>query len=77
MSKKRRQHSPDLKAKVGLEAFKGIEPGHAFASRYEVNPVHQRRHLRADWPFLRPEANFLTAKAAAERKLDLQQIHKL
>jgi len=25
-SKKRRQHSPDLKAKVGLEALKGIEP---------------------------------------------------
>jgi transposase-like protein len=39
MSKKRRQHSPDLKAKVGLEALKGIEPVHAIASRYEVHPV--------------------------------------
>jgi len=29
MSKKRRQHSPDLKARVGLEALKGIEPIHA------------------------------------------------
>ena len=38
-SKKRRQHSPDLKAKVGLEALKGIEPVHAIASRYEVHPV--------------------------------------
>ena len=39
MSKKRRQRSPDLKAKVGLEALKGIEPVHAIASRYEVHPV--------------------------------------
>ena len=39
MSKKRRQHSPDLKAKVGLEALKGIEPVHAIAARYEVHPV--------------------------------------
>jgi transposase-like protein len=39
MSKKRRQHSPDLKAKVGLEALKGIEPVHAIASRHEVHPV--------------------------------------
>ena len=29
MSKKRRQHNPELKAKVGLEALKGIEPVHA------------------------------------------------
>ncbi len=26
MSKNRRQHSPELKAQVGLEALKGIEP---------------------------------------------------
>jgi transposase-like protein len=36
---KRRQHSPELKAKLGLEALKGIEPVHAIASRYEVHPV--------------------------------------
>ena len=30
MSKKRRQHSPDLKARVGLEALKGIEPDLGF-----------------------------------------------
>ena len=39
MSKKRRQHSPDLKAKVGLEALKGIEPVHAIAARFQVHPV--------------------------------------
>jgi transposase len=39
MSKKRRLHSPELKAKVGLEALKGIEPVHAIAARYQVHPV--------------------------------------
>ena len=39
MSKKRRLHSPDLKAKVGLEALKGIEPVHAIAAKFQVHPV--------------------------------------
>ena len=39
MSKKRRQHSPDLKARVGLEALKGIEPIHTIAAKYQVHPV--------------------------------------
>jgi transposase-like protein len=33
MSKKRRQHSPELKVRVGLEALKGIEPVHAIAAK--------------------------------------------
>ena len=39
MSKKRRQHSPDLKAKVGLEALKGIDAVHAIAAKFQVHPV--------------------------------------
>jgi len=39
MSKKRRQHSPELKVRVGLEALKGIEPVHAIAAKYQVHPV--------------------------------------
>jgi transposase-like protein len=39
MSKKRRLHSPELKAKVGLEALKGIEPIHAIAARHQIHPV--------------------------------------
>jgi len=39
MSKKRRQHSPELKAQVGLEALKGIEPVNAIAARHRVHPV--------------------------------------
>jgi len=39
MSKKRRQHSPELKAQVGLEALKVIEPVHVIATRYKIHPV--------------------------------------
>jgi transposase-like protein len=39
MSKKRRQHNPELKAKVALEALKGIEPVHAIAAKHEIYPV--------------------------------------
>ena len=39
MSKKRRQHSPELKAQVGLEALKGIKPVHVIAARHKIHPV--------------------------------------
>jgi len=39
MSKKRRQHSAQFKAQVGLEALKGIEPVHAIAAKHEIHPV--------------------------------------
>ena len=39
MSKKRRQHSPEFKARVGLEALKGVEPVHVIAAKYQVHPV--------------------------------------
>ncbi len=39
MSKKRRQHSAQFKAQVGLDALKGIEPVHAIAARHQVHPV--------------------------------------
>lgn len=43
MSKKRRQHSAALKAQVGLEALKEIQPVHAIAAKHGVHPtqVHQ------------------------------------
>lgn len=40
MSKKsRRKFSPEFKARVGLEALKGIEPIQSIAAKYEVHPV--------------------------------------
>ncbi len=38
MSKKRRQPNPEFKARVGLEALKGIESIHAIAAKYQVHP---------------------------------------
>jgi transposase-like protein len=40
MSKKnRRKFSPEFKAKVGLEALKGIETIHTIAAKHEVHPT--------------------------------------
>ena len=39
MSKKRRSFSAEFKAKVGLEALKGIEPIHVIAQRHQVHTV--------------------------------------
>ena len=39
MSKKRRPHSAQFKAQVGLDALKGIEPVHAIAAKHGVHPV--------------------------------------
>ena len=39
MSKKRRQHSAQFKAQVGLDALKGIEPVHTIAAKHGVHPV--------------------------------------
>lgn len=39
MSKKRRQHSTQFKAQVGLEILKGIEPVHAIAAKHAIHPV--------------------------------------
>ena len=38
MSKKRRQHSAQFKAQVGLDALKGIESVHAIAAKHGVHP---------------------------------------
>ena len=39
MSKKRRQHSDQFKALVGLDAPKGIDPVHAIAAKHRIHPV--------------------------------------
>jgi transposase-like protein len=68
MSQKRRQHSPDLKARVGLEALKGIEPIHTIAAKYQVHPVQVskwKKEAAAGLPEVfsrRPDAEALAAK---------------
>ncbi len=39
MTKKRRTHSAEFKARVALEALKGIKPVHQIASENEIHPV--------------------------------------
>lgn len=39
MSKKRRRHSPDFKARVALEAVKGLKTSSEMAADFEVHPV--------------------------------------
>ena len=38
MPKKRKVHGPEFKAKVALEAIKGLNPIHQIAREYEINP---------------------------------------
>lgn len=69
MSKKRRQHSPEFKAKIGLEALKGIEPVHAIAAKHQVHPVQVsqwKKEVAERLPEVftsKPDADAVTAKA--------------
>lgn len=73
MSKKRRQHSAQFKAQVGLDALKGIEPVHAIAARHGVHPVQVsqwKKEAAARLPEVfagKPDADAAEAK---ERRLD-------
>ena len=45
---KRKQHAPQFKAKVALEALKGLESASALAARFELHPSqisHWKRQL--------------------------------
>ena len=39
MTKKRRTHRPEFKARIAMEALKGIKPIHEIASDNEIHPV--------------------------------------
>jgi len=39
MKKQRRKHSPEFKAKVAIEAIKGIKTTSEIAQEYEIHPV--------------------------------------
>ena len=76
MSKKRRQHSPDLKARVGLEALKGIEPVHAIAAKYQVHPVQVsqwKKEVTTKLPEVFAGKADHDAEAAKEREKELYE----
>lgn len=76
MSKKRRQHSAQFKAQVGLDALKGIEPVHAIAARHQVHPVQVstwKKEVTERLPEVfanKPQAD---AAAAKEREKELYE----
>ena len=76
MSKKRRQHSPDLKAKVGLDALKGIEPVHAIAAKHGVHPVQVsawKKEVNERLPEVFAGKPDTDAAAAKEREKELYE----
>ncbi len=76
MSKKRRQHSPDLKARVGLEALKGIEPVHAIAAKYQIHPVQVsqwKKEITEKLPEVFAGKADHDAEAAKEREKELYE----
>jgi transposase len=76
MSKKRRQHSAQFKAQVGLDALKGVEPVHAIAARHGVHPVQVsqwKKEAAARLPEVfagKPDAD---AEATKEREKELYE----
>ena len=74
MSKKRRQHSPALKAQVGLEALKNIEPVHIIAAKYKVHPTQVsqwKRELGERLPEVFTRGSDTTAVEAQAREKEL------
>lgn len=74
MSRKRRQHSPALKAQVGLEALKNIDPVHMIAAKHGVHPtqVHQwKKEVAERLPEVFTKQADAEALAAKEREQEL------
>jgi transposase len=74
MSNKRRQHSAALKAQVGLEALKNIEPVHAIAAKHKVHPTQVniwKKEVAERLPELFTKSVDADAVAAKEREQEL------
>jgi transposase-like protein len=74
MSKKRRQHSATLKAQVGLEALKEIQPVHVIAAKHQVHPtqVNQwKKEVAERLPELFSKQADVTAAEAQAREQEL------
>lgn len=74
MSKKRRQHSAQFKAQVGLDALKGIEPIHAIAAKHGVHPVQVtqwKKEVAVRLPEVFARKGRVDAAEAKEREKEL------
>ena len=71
---KRRHHSAEFKAKVALEALKGVEPVQAIAARYGVHPTQVtawKKEIAGRLPELFGKKTDHDPQAAAEREKEL------
>jgi transposase-like protein len=76
MSKKRRQHSAALKAQVGLEALKNIDPVHAIAAKHQVHPTQVnlwKKEVAERLPEVFSKQADPAAVAAKEREKELYE----
>jgi transposase-like protein len=74
MPSKRRRHNAEFKAKVALEALKGIEPVQAIAARYGVHPTQVtawKKEIAERLPELFGKKTDHDAQAAAAREAEL------
>lgn len=71
MSKKRRRHRPEFKARVALEAVKGLKTSSEMASDFEVHPVQisqWKRKLLEEAPSLFESGRAARDLAAATQR---------
>jgi transposase-like protein len=74
MSIKRRQDSPDLKARVGFEALKNIDTIQSIAAKYEVHPVQVsacKKEVSERLPEIFTRKNWHAAEDYKEREIEL------
>jgi transposase len=72
MTNKRRTHSPEFKARIALEALKGIKPIHEIAADNEIHPVQVsqwKKELQERMSELFERKNGRSDEAAADQKL--------
>ena len=69
--RKRRNHSPEFKARVALEALKGIKPIHEIAADNEIHPVQVsqwKKELQDNMSEIFERKNARSTEAADEEK---------
>lgn len=80
MSKTRRNHSPQFKAKVAVEALQGEKTVHEIAAKYQVHPTQVtqwRRQLIEQAADVFAGKSAATTEAGADRETLLAKIGSL
>lgn len=76
MKKQRRKHTAEFKARIALEAIKGIDTTNEIAARYEVHPVqvgNWKKELLNRVPELFDRKNSTKNKDTEQEKAQLER----